>query len=98
MPINTAAEGELLRYFIDQTNSSWMVIEDEFVERLMPVTDQLPKVKHFLCLDPRSASESPLARVAVPITDVRELESSSAEPPPVATVRYNDLHLMPVLG
>ena len=27
VPLNTAAKGELLRYFIDQSNSSWIVVE-----------------------------------------------------------------------
>src|SRR6266542_598576 len=41
VPINTAAKGELLRYFIDQSDCSWVAVDEEFVDRLAAVIDQL---------------------------------------------------------
>ena len=94
VPINTAAKGEMLRYFIDQSDCSSLVVDEEFVERVTAVAEQLSKVKRYLYLGPFSASNSALASARVPVSDLRDLESGSTEPPPLDAVRYNDLHLI----
>ena len=41
VPINAAARGELLRYFIEQSDASAIVIESRFVERLLAIGPDL---------------------------------------------------------
>lgn len=90
VPINTAAKGELLRYFIDQSDSQWVAVGEEWAERLAAVAPQLPKVIGCLYLGSELASQSPLSRAIA----LRDLESGSPESLPLDQVRYNDLHLI----
>ena len=36
IPLNTAAKGELLQYFLDQSDARWMVVGEEWAERVAP--------------------------------------------------------------
>ena len=47
VPLNTAAKGEMLRYFIDQSDATCVVVDDEWVDRVASIAPQLPKVRNF---------------------------------------------------
>jgi crotonobetaine/carnitine-CoA ligase len=44
IPVNTANRGNALQYMIDQSDSTLLAIDEEYVERLASVADQLPKL------------------------------------------------------
>ena len=46
VPINTANRGYLLRYIIDQSDSDALVIDEGFADRLEPIANELPKLRH----------------------------------------------------
>jgi carnitine-CoA ligase len=90
VPLNTAAKGELLRYFIDQSRSSWIVVGEEWADRIDEVSAGLGELKGFVCVgDARGLS----AR-GKPAIDLRTFESLSASTPPIEAVRYSDPHLI----
>lgn len=94
VPINTAAKGELLRYFIDQSDSEWIVIQEEWTDRVAALAGQLPKIKGYLYLGPKKPSDSALREVRVHVVGLHEMESASASPRPLDSVRHSDLQLI----
>ena len=66
VPINTAAKGELLRYFIDQSDASCVVVDDEWVDRVAAIARSCRRsgdtsiAAHVL--SPRSASARRMRR------------------------------------
>ncbi|MDB5827938.1 MAG: putative coenzyme ligase, partial [Variovorax sp.] len=48
VPINTAARGELLRYYLAQSDCESVIVDDSLTERLAEVLPQLPLVKRVL--------------------------------------------------
>src|SRR5215470_11566662 len=48
VPLNTAAKGELLRYFIEQSRSSWIVVGEEWADRIDEAAAGLGEVKGFV--------------------------------------------------
>lgn len=51
VPINTAHRGELLTYMFDQADCRLAVCEAQFLDRLAPVLDSLPKLEWLVLLD-----------------------------------------------
>src|SRR5690606_39182274 len=45
VPLNTAAKGEMLRYFIDHSDASVLIVDDEWADRINAIADNIPKVK-----------------------------------------------------
>jgi carnitine-CoA ligase len=95
VPLNTAAKGDMLRYFVDQSDSVCMVIDAQWLDRLAPLVDELPRVKQYLvaggddAIDARkSLSES------VAIRPLAEIVSSDTTPPPLDRVKHSDPHLI----
>jgi carnitine-CoA ligase len=90
VPLNTAAKGELLRYFIDQSKSSWIVVGEEWADRIDEAVAGLEAVEGFVYVgDPRGLSAKDK-----PAIDLRSFEMLSSTTPPVDAVRYNDPHLI----
>jgi carnitine-CoA ligase len=48
VPLNTAAKGDMLSYFIDQSDSVCMVVDQQWLDRLAPLVKDLPNVKQYL--------------------------------------------------
>jgi carnitine-CoA ligase len=90
VPLNTAAKGELLRYFIDQSRSSWIVVGEEWTDRIDEAAAGLDELKGFVYVgDPRGLSAK-----GKPTIDLRTFEALSSLTPPVDAVRYSDPHLI----
>jgi len=44
IPVNTANRGASLRYLVDQSDSQTIVVDEEYLDRLLLVADELPKL------------------------------------------------------
>ena len=94
VPVNTAAKGELLRYFINQSDSEWIVVQEEWADRVAVLAHELPKIKGYLYLGPKKSSASPLGDGGSPVIDLHDLESASSSPQPLDSVRHSDVQLI----
>ena len=94
VPLNTAAKGDMLRYFIDQSDATCVVVDDEWVDRVAAISGDLPKVQSYIYRGPKPVADCGLGSAAVPVRALRELESTDASRPPLGRVRHDDLHLI----
>jgi crotonobetaine/carnitine-CoA ligase len=94
VPINTAAKGELLRYFIDQSDSRWLIVDEECAGRVSAIAGHIPKVEGLLYIGSGTASDSELGETRMPLADLREMASSSSSTPPLDAVRHTDVNLI----
>jgi crotonobetaine/carnitine-CoA ligase len=94
VPLNTAAKGELLRYFIDQSDALCVVVDDEWTERISAIEAQLPKVRGYIYRGDKPITACGLGRAAAPVRALRELESRDESRPPLDRVRHDDTHLI----
>ncbi|MBP8305812.1 MAG: AMP-binding protein [Burkholderiaceae bacterium] len=94
VPLNTAAKGEMLRYFIDQSDSGWVVIDDEWAERLAVIAPQLPKVRTYLHRAPAGAPAMHLAAAGAQVLPLSAAQSRDSSAPPVDRVRHDDTQLI----
>ncbi len=62
VPLNTAAKGDMLRYFVDQSDSICMVVDQQWLDRLAPLVRDLPKVKQYLVARSDARNDSGSAR------------------------------------
>lgn len=90
VPLNTAAKGELLRYFLDQSDSVAICVTGELLPRVAAVLPEVPAVRTVLGL------EADLSTVdGVTTFDLAALAQASARPPHLdPPVRWNDPHLI----
>ena len=94
VPINTAAKGELLLYYLEQSDASSFIVERALAERWLEVQARATKVVRAVLLDEAGPAPAELAaRFRVPVTDYRELEKAP-ETPPEAEVRHSDLSFL----
>jgi len=94
VPLNTAAKGELLRYFIDQSDARCVVVADEWADRIAPLALQLPKVRSYVYCGEKPVANCGLGTTEAPACDLSELESADASRPPLDRVRHDDTHLI----
>ena len=94
VPLNTAAKGDMLRYFIDQSDATCVVVDDEWVDRMAALATQLPKVRSYVYRGPKPVSACGVGSAAAPVRGLGELESVDASRPPLERVRHDDLHLI----
>ena len=52
VPLNTAAKGDMLAYFVDQSDSRWMVFDAQWSDRVTTIAARVPKVETFLVHGP----------------------------------------------
>ena len=94
VPLNTAAKGDMLRYFIDQSDATCVVVDDEWVDRVSAIAAQLPKVRSYVYRGPKPAVECGVGSTAAPVRTLGDLESADASRPPLERVGHDDLHLI----
>ena len=94
VPINTAAKGEMLRYFIDQSDASCVVVDDEWVDRIAAVAPQLPKIRRYVYRGDKPAAACGVGTPDTPAQALSDLESDDDSQPPLDRVRYDDTHLI----
>jgi carnitine-CoA ligase len=94
VPINTAAKGEMLRYFIDQSDATRVVIDDEFIERLAAVAPLLPNVTHYFYRGPKDIPGLPLEIAGARVDALAVLDSGDTSQPPLDAVAHDDTQLI----
>lgn len=86
VPVNTAAKGDLLAYYLNQSQSVAVVVEDGLVERLAAVLPQCAGVRCAIVTGDSAAGDG----LAIDRHAFAALERD-AGPRPAVTVRYNDV-------
>jgi crotonobetaine/carnitine-CoA ligase len=95
VPLNTAAKGDMLRYFIDQSDATCVVVDDEWAQRLGALDLQLPKVKHYFYRGDKPLASSGLAPTGeATVQSLAEIDSDDESQPPLHRVSYDDTHLI----
>ena len=94
VPINTAAKGELLRYFLDQSDASCVVVDDEWVGRVAALAPQLAKVRCYVYRGESSLADCGLGATGAPVHALAEIESDDDSQPPLDAVAHDDTHLI----
>lgn len=94
VPLNVAAKGELLVYFLEQSEASVLIADAGLVERYVEIQERLPRIRRLVVLAengaPADLSGTSLRAARVPVTDFRALETAAASAPEIG-VRYCDL-------
>jgi crotonobetaine/carnitine-CoA ligase len=91
VPVNTAAKGEILRYFVDQSDASCVVVDNEFIDRVGAIADKLPKVRQFFYRGDKPRPAGCFGAVTVPVRALAELEVTNDAQPPLDHVRHDDI-------
>src|SRR5580765_4973231 len=86
VPVNTAAKGELLRYFIDQSDSQWIVVDEESAQRVAAIADKVPRIRGVLYHGPKAPASCGIVCPSAPVLALSELARASAARPPVDAV------------
>ena len=94
VPLNTAAKGDMLRYFIEQSDATSVVVDDEWVDRVAAIAAQLTKVSSYVYRGPRPVADCGVGTAATPARALHELESADASRLPLDRVRHDDVHLI----
>ena len=97
VPVNTAARGELLRYYFDHADVEVVVVDEDLAPRLAEVLPLLPRVRHVVVLgtDGKPADLERLELKAA-ISDFSEMAAAPSMPDdaPPAPVRCSDLLML----
>jgi crotonobetaine/carnitine-CoA ligase len=91
VPVNTAAKGELLRYFIEQSDSAWIAVDAEFAPRLASIVHELPGLRGVIL---QGGSPGDVQAGGRPVIDIGELARGSDAQLPLDAVRASDMHLI----
>jgi len=105
VPVNAAARGDLLRYFLTQSASSLVVVDAEFVDRIRELGDGLPAVRAVVVRGGDDGGRrAPGGQRAIPVDEsglravegkptvpLRELAADS-DATPTHTVHFHDPH------
>ena len=93
VPLNTAAKGELLRYFVEQSESSWLCCAPGHLDRLLAAIKGVRGIRGILVVG--DASTAPPHPYGPPCVALDELLAASASHEVAPTGRaWNDPHLI----
>ena len=92
VPVNTAAKGELLAYYLNQSDSELLIADASLVQRLVPVAARVPKLRHLVALAEKPGDKTmPQSGLELPQSDFGEL-LQAPETAPDVEVQFHDLH------
>jgi len=94
VPLNTAAKGDMLQYFLQQSDAVMMVIDAQWADRAQAIAPALPKIRHWVFAEGAPSADF---KAAVPQAQVESLQacrSANTTAPPVDRVRHDDAHLI----
>ena len=94
VPINTAAKGEMLRYFIDQSDSTFVVIDSDSCQRVKEVSVSIPKVQAYFFHSSDSKNGNNFNITNSKIINFDVLENGKNRRPSLDIVRFDDIHLI----
>lgn len=87
VPLNTAARGDLLRYFVEQSDASFVVVAREWSDRMAESIAGNTAIRGCATL---GGAGSALVASGLPLAAVEDFEQASDEAPPVADVSFSD--------
>jgi crotonobetaine/carnitine-CoA ligase len=73
VPLNTAARGEFLTYFLTQSQTSWAVVDSQWAERVAPVVAGVEQMRGVLCRGAASPEAGALRDAGIPVSELRDL-------------------------
>lgn len=94
VPLNTAAKGDMLHYFLQQSDAVMMVLDSEWTDRVTAIAPQVSKVTTWIFKGdlPGEAFQARVPQAQrVPL---HAIESENDTAPPVEAVRHDDAHLI----
>ena len=95
VPVNTAARGELLRYYLTQSDSESVIVEASLADRLLEVLPHLPLIKRVIVVGGGEAGETTLpASQAYDVHDFAALVSAASDAPPGVEIKCSDLLML----
>ena len=91
VPLNSAARGQLLAYFLDRADCESLIVEEALLPRFLDATAQAPRVKHLFVVrpdrgEPREALPDPQLPAGVQVHEFTELLRHPARLPGEAPV------------
>ena len=90
VPINTAARGLLLKYYLELADVGTIVLQADYVERLLPLLAELPLLRRMVVLGDVDAARRALQGTRVEVHGFPGAETASDEEVD-ASVRFSDL-------
>ena len=97
VPVNTAARGELLRYYLGQSDCETLVVEASLAERAAEVLDQLPRLQRIVIVRTGEGEEGGIEPTAQrPVANFHAMVDAASPQPfvPAQPVRCTDLLLI----
>jgi carnitine-CoA ligase len=95
VPLNTAAKGELLRYFLDQSDSTALCVAQPLLERAAPALAAVPAIRQVLVHAEQPADWSGAVPAGCTASELAALADAPADPVALAEpVRASDPHLI----
>lgn len=92
VPVNTAAKGELLVYYLTQSDSVVLVSDVELLPRFQAIQAQCPGIAKAIVLDEKSALDgSVAASLSCEVHDYQDLLTAGSDTMPDVEVNYYDL-------
>ena len=91
VPLNTAAKGELLAYYLEQSDSEVLVADAALVPQLGAIGGRVPKLRNVFSIMEAGQQQPAPGSIDWPLADYAELLDGSDTAPDV-DVRFNDLH------
>ncbi len=98
VPINTAFKGDMLQYIIDHSDSEYLIISDEYLERLKAVQDKLPKLREIIIVKKDDKVNAEDYKFPYKITYFEGLYKGGNSKPKVEIAFYDPLTLLYTSG
>jgi crotonobetaine/carnitine-CoA ligase len=94
VPLNTAAKGEMLQYFLQQSDAVMLVVDRQWTERIASIAERLDAIRTIAFTGNSQAPEpiSPHRQTAV--CRLEDLVSVNDAAPPLERVSHDDAHLI----
>jgi crotonobetaine/carnitine-CoA ligase len=94
VPLNTAAKGDMLQYFLRQSDARMVIVDSEWTDRIQAVAPGLEQVSSFVFRGPLPAAALHAANPGATVCSLKAFESSDDTAPPFDQVRYDDAQLI----
>jgi crotonobetaine/carnitine-CoA ligase len=95
VPINTAARGELLRYYLSQSDAEAVVVDSVLLPRLEEVLVDLPNIRTVVVVsNERQLPEHERADTSPIVVDFHSIVRDASDRSPAVTVKCSDLLML----
>ena len=94
VPLNTAAKGDMLAYFIRQSDSKMLIADSEWADRISAVAGALPDLGAYVFMGPMPVELPVAVGSAAQVLSLQAFESDDETAPPLDRVRHDDAHLI----